>query len=149
MVKKNDDSLFIQKVLSIGIETDYKVLNPESTINELIHMTVPFYSAYSSDILLSLIENFKEIQHSKEIIEIVVGKDDYEFFDNLVRKAKDKSNVLISVLILFSEENQDFIENVFKQDSPGAFEIVKLFIDNPQLVKDKLSSLYLNIIKYT
>lgn len=146
--KKNDDSLFIQKVLSIGIETDYKVLNPESTINELIHMTVPFYSAYSSDILLSLIENFKEIQHSKEIIEIVVGKDDYEFFDNLVRKAKDKSNVLISVLILFSEENQDFIENVFKQDSPGAFEIVKLFIDNPQLVKDKLSSLYLNIIKY-
>lgn len=136
-------------MLSIGIETDYKVLNPESTINELIHMTVPFYSAYSSDILLSLIENFKEIQHSKEIIEIVVGKDDYEFFDNLVRKAKDKSNVLISVLILFSEENQDFIENVFKQDSPGAFEIVKLFIDNPQLVKDKLSSLYLNIIKYT
>lgn len=146
--KEDGDSLFIQKVLSDNVQEDYELSNVQNTIDELNFLKVPFYGVYSSDVLISLVTDYKSDDRAKDIIETIIKKNDFNFFSNLIYKTHDNSDAFISILKLFSEKNESFIKNIGLENKGIAFRIGCFIIDNFLLVKELLDEIYKTILKY-
>lgn len=125
------DSMFISRVLSYNDMQDYSLVNIENTIKELDLAGANYSFAYSSN-LLSYLLNI-EGNHLKKslIIDKMIEKNDFEFWDKLLSYSKKNNLNFLEGFKLLPKKSKSFFLNSFAQISEANNIIsIKAIIEN-------------------
>lgn len=107
------DSTFIEAVLSYNDMQDYHLIDVENVIRELDYAGANYSFAYSSN-LLSYLFNIKEYKLQKSLIlEKMIEKNDYVFWDSLLSYSNKNNLSIVNGLCLLAEKSQLFFVNSF------------------------------------
>lgn len=106
------DSLFIEGVLSYSNMQDHSLVNIENTVRELDLAGANYSFAYSSNLLSYLLNVTGYDRQKSLIIDKMIEKNDYKFWDNLLSySSKNNLNFLAGLKIVPTKSNSFFIKS--------------------------------------
>lgn len=130
-VENPKDSLFIEGVLSYSNTQDYTLVDINNTVNELDLAGANYSFAYSSN-LLSYLLNITGYELEKSlIIDKMIEKNDFKFWDNLLSySSKNNFNFLDGLKIVQTKSNSFFIKSFAEISEANNGLSIKVLIEN-------------------
>ena len=111
------DSIFIESVLSYNDMGNYSLTDIETTIKELDLAGANYSYAYSSNLLSYLLHTKGYTLQKSLIIDKVVEKNDFKFWDNLLSYSKKNNLSILEGLYLLADKSKSFFIKSFTQIS--------------------------------
>ena len=111
------DSIFIEKVLSYNDMQDYSLVNVDNTLKELDYAGANYSFAYSSNLLSHLLNNEEYDFQKSLIIEKMIEKGDYVFWDNLLSYSNKNNLNIMKGLHLLANKSPSFFTSSFGEIS--------------------------------
>lgn len=135
------DSIFIAEVLSYNDIQDYSLVNIGNTIKELDLAGANYSFAYSSN-LLSYLLNIKGYDLQKSlIIDKMIEKNDFEFWDNFISYSKKNNfNLLEGYKILPIKSSTFFISTFAQISETNNVTSVEIMIENYKEIVDSIGN---------
>lgn len=133
------DSLFIEGVLSYSNMQDYSLVDIKNTVKELDLAGANYSFAYSSN-LLSYLLNITGYELEKSlIIDKMIEKNDFKFWDNLLSYSrKNNLNFLYGLKIIPTKSNSFFIRSFAEISEANNGLSIKVLIENFKEIIDSV-----------
>jgi len=123
--------MFIARVLSYNNMQDYSLVNIENTIKELDLAGANYSFAYSSNLLSYLLNIEGNYLKKSLIIDKMIEKNDFEFWDNILSYSKKNNLNFLEGFKILPTKSKSFFLNSFAQISEANNIIsIKAIIEN-------------------